>query len=363
MAIKINGTNTTASPGITGPDTDTGLVYGTDEVQIVTGGTTRATVDSSGNVGIGLTSPQTKFHSSGTTNGAQATFGTSSSGLKISTFQKTGNDAGVILDAQEATNGTFTFSTRGSERMRIDSSGNVGIGTTSPGYKIEVTQGSGNSVARFTGANSANLVLRNATSNVFELNAGGGNDELTFGTGGNNERMRINSSGDVLIGTSSLYGTGVTLRPNATSAFSTSITGGTSAFVVSTGTYDPAMIVRGDGGIANYQGNNVNLSDRNSKKDIVPAADTWDCIKEWEIVKYRYNDQPAESDLNIGVIAQQVAENCPEVITTFEEAKDDQPEKLGVKEQQMYWMAIKALQEAQARIETLEAKVTTLEAG
>jgi len=38
MSIKINGTNTTAQPSITGSDTDTGLVYGTDEVKIVTGG-------------------------------------------------------------------------------------------------------------------------------------------------------------------------------------------------------------------------------------------------------------------------------------------------------------------------------------
>jgi hypothetical protein len=41
MPIKINGTNTTAQPSITGTDTDTGLVYGTDEVKIVTGGTDR----------------------------------------------------------------------------------------------------------------------------------------------------------------------------------------------------------------------------------------------------------------------------------------------------------------------------------
>jgi hypothetical protein len=47
-----------------------------------------------------------------------------------------------------------------------------------------------------------------------------------------------------------------------------------------------------------------------------------------------------DADLNLGVIAQQVAESCPEVITVFEEAKDDQPEKLGVKEQQMYWQVV-----------------------
>ena len=120
--------------------------------------------------------------------------------------------------------------------------------------------------------------------------------------------------------------------------------------------------IRSNGGLANYSANNANLSDINAKKDISPAADTWNCLKEWEIVNYRYKDQPDDADLNLGVIAQQVAESCPEVITVFSEAKEateDQPaqeERLGVKEQQMYWMAIKALQEAIGRIETLETQ-------
>jgi len=50
MTIKINGTNTTAQPSITGPDTDTGLVYGDNDVKIVTGGTDRVKVDSGGRV-------------------------------------------------------------------------------------------------------------------------------------------------------------------------------------------------------------------------------------------------------------------------------------------------------------------------
>jgi hypothetical protein len=124
--------------------------------------------------------------------------------------------------------------------------------------------------------------------------------------------------------------------------------------------------IRSNGGLANYSANNANLSDINAKKDISLAADTWNCLKEWEIVNYRYKDQPDDADLNLGVIAQQVAESCPEVITIFQEAKEAtetepaQEERLGVKEQQMYWMAIKALQEAQARIEALEADVAQL---
>ena len=52
MSIRIDGTNTTANPGITGGDADTGLQFGTDEIQFVTGGTNRATVESNGNFTI-----------------------------------------------------------------------------------------------------------------------------------------------------------------------------------------------------------------------------------------------------------------------------------------------------------------------
>ena len=52
MTIRIDGTNTTANPGMTGGDADTGLVFGADEVKIVTGGTDRVTVGSTGNLSI-----------------------------------------------------------------------------------------------------------------------------------------------------------------------------------------------------------------------------------------------------------------------------------------------------------------------
>ena len=213
-------------------------------------------------------------------------------------------------------------------------------------------------------------------------------DTIAFAEGGS-EAMRIDSAARLLVGTSSALAVG---GVTATHAFSTSASNEWAALARSTtsgsnpygiaihysasspnntgqaflwcedSTANRAQI-RSNGGIANYSANNVNLSDRNAKKDITPAADTWDCLKEWEIVNFRYNDQPDDADMNMGVIAQQVAESCPEVITVFQEATEDQPEKLGVKDQQMMWMAIKALQEAQLRIETLEAEVAALKAS
>ena len=57
MTVKIDGTNTVANPAFTGADTDTGLQCGTNELKLVTSGTARVTVDSSGNVGINNSTP------------------------------------------------------------------------------------------------------------------------------------------------------------------------------------------------------------------------------------------------------------------------------------------------------------------
>jgi len=136
------------------------------------------------------------------------------------------------------------------------------------------------------------------------------------------------------------------------------------------------MSVRGNGGIANYSGNNVNLCDQREKKNIVNLDSTWDCLKHWELKKFHYNEDADADDLRYGVIAQQVADYCPEVISEWvkqkaepakldDEGNEIEPAKeevvrMAVKEQQMMWMAIKALQEAQLRIETLEAEVAAL---
>ena len=139
-----------------------------------------------------------------------------------------------------------------------------------------------------------------------------------------------------------------------------------------------------NGGLYNYSGNNSNLSDEREKKNIVSLDAKWDKVKSWDIKKFHYNEDADSDDLRYGVIAQQVEEHCPEVVSEWtkqqaESAVLDEdgnvvtpavPEitRKGVKEQQMMWMAIKALQEAQTRIETLEtqnadllARVTALE--
>ena len=130
--------------------------------------------------------------------------------------------------------------------------------------------------------------------------------------------------------------------------------------------------VRSNGGIANYQANNVNLSDERTKKDIEPLESYWDKFKALEIVKFKYKDQ-THDDFNIGVIAQQVEAVAPEFVdidgwNTKPELDEEGNEIVSTEEPlksiytaDLYHATIKVLQEAMAKIETLEAKIQTLE--
>ena len=98
-------------------------------------------ITTGGEVGVGLTNPTAKLHVNGTSNGLQARFGGTETGLGVSCGQKTNDNALVKLIAQDSTYGTLVFETAGSERLRITSDGNVGIGTINPQQKLDVVGG------------------------------------------------------------------------------------------------------------------------------------------------------------------------------------------------------------------------------
>ena len=181
--------------------------------------TEKMRIDASGNVGIGTSSPTSLLHIR-TASVALASNGhlqiqSTDAGADIGGQLNFGNDNArrcAIAGRQESSDaiaGYLQFGTRGTsgditERMRIDSSGNVGIGMTPSGMRLDV-QSTANDIARFSGPNAGGLTIRNDTSNEIQIHTAP-NDALIFGTNGENERMRINSSGNVGIGTTSPTG-------------------------------------------------------------------------------------------------------------------------------------------------------------
>jgi hypothetical protein len=102
---------------------------------LLTNNTEKMRITPDGDVGIGTSSPTAKLDVNGGTN-SEMRFTTSGAGyLQVGQFS---NGAFIGTSSADPTAGILRFGTAATERMRIDSSGNLGIGTTSPVGKLSV---------------------------------------------------------------------------------------------------------------------------------------------------------------------------------------------------------------------------------
>tara|TARA_Y100000004_G_scaffold96940_1_gene108450 strand:- start:2757 stop:3788 length:1032 start_codon:yes stop_codon:yes gene_type:complete len=127
MALKLNGTNSVASPAYAGDDADTGLQCGTNELKLVTGGTEAITVDSSQKVGIGTTSPDALLNVSLAADSTDTYFhGGGVRGLKISDSTDT-NDGDITTFHKNSATGQYKFSNYTATRMHLDEDGHLNL--------------------------------------------------------------------------------------------------------------------------------------------------------------------------------------------------------------------------------------------
>jgi len=182
-----------------------------------------------GNVGIGTTSPSTRLQVYNSTEGQYMEVGAGDAGGRSLVFTSSSNNGSVgalhTINAKSIS-GAIALSTAGSERMRVDQNGNVGIGTTSPGAKLQVGDGTFDANARVFHSDNTYTEMRgygivtNRTTNYYRPTADKtqvlaiGNDGNTWNYISHNanyhtfstdlaERMRIDLGGNVGIGTTS----------------------------------------------------------------------------------------------------------------------------------------------------------------
>ena len=138
-------------------------------------------------LGIGTSSPSAELDIVGNATDAQIEVG-NNLGQKLTI---TGGSSGIDFTTANAL--AMTFGTSGLERMRIDSSGRVGIGTSSPASKVHINTGTYGEALRFQASSETSGYY------TFGMASGGALALSRMGT----EQMRIDSSGNVGIGTSS----------------------------------------------------------------------------------------------------------------------------------------------------------------
>jgi hypothetical protein len=356
-----------------GTTVGTPLVFSTSNAE-------RMRIDSSGNVGIGVNSPVNELHvhSSAITSGIRLTSGftgsTNSDGSSLVLY-----NSDLYINNRES--GALIFEVNGAERMRINSSGNIGVGTTSPNGKIHINDGS---VVANTICNLQGLIVNANSVTKHGLYVEGG---ITSGapTGGDyyGVTVAVNNSGGsggarVVTGNlTQITGNGSSSGDFTRAAYwnlnnSTTCEGvrmlygqifnNTSHFFIhcSEGGNDRFQ-VRSNGGIGNFQANNVNFSDERIKTNIENYTDNiLSLVTQLEIKKFKYYDSPS-SALHIGLIAQQVQEHMPFLITNLGnnqlDKNGDTIDPLMIKTHDLTHIMLKAIQEQNALITVLQARI------
>jgi hypothetical protein len=304
----------------------------------------------SGNVGIGTTSPASVgsyrvLDIQGSSGGMMYL---SSNGLDGGRIY--GNSGGLTYDATAA---NHIWYTPGGERMRISSAGNVGIGTTAPDTPLSsargivINSGASNDVQirmQNNGTGSAGSdggLLSISGSQMYLWNYEASN--LIFGTN-NSERMRIDSSGNIGIGTTSISyrvdisgdarilsgSLGVGVAPNAT---------------------DGRIDASND--IVAYS-----TSDQRLKENVTPIENALEKVKTLTGVEFDWKEETAHvhgyHGHDVGIIAQDVQAVLPEAVRTNDSGY------LSVRYEKMIALLIEANKEQQNQIDELKAKLDGL---
>ena len=396
-----NTINDGSSIGIDG-DGDL-LIYNVEnkEIKFYTNDTQRAVIDNSGSVGINYSTPSSMNDSgnnlvigsgaSGDNTGLTIFSNSDSSGSIHFADGTSGDEAYRGIVAYTHSSDAMRFFTSGTEKMRIASDGSVGIHTTSPniaGYNSERGVLTISSTDNGSANNYANLELQgHAIANDVTLGdiswfdhtnqnaiVRGGRDSssttgfLAFFTNGGSgavERMRITSGGNIIAGGGAPEGThserlGVKCLSRFGIFVSDNMSSGTTTIMRMYDTNATTVV----GSITSTSSGTAynTFSDYRLKENEVLISDGLTRLN--QLKPYRFNFKTDTDTTVDGFFAHEVSEVVPEAITGKKDAVDDDNNIVpqGIDQSKLVPLLVKALQEADDKIDALTARIEALEA-
>jgi hypothetical protein len=361
-AIQVQNTASSGASYIKSTNTATTCNFGVDAIGgyietlgaystlFYTNSLQRMIIDSSGNVGIGLTSPNSKLQVyAGTGVGAShAIIGASATGYWD--YSSGGNPSVRVI--------ARGYDSSAVEQIRFDPQGssfllggNVGIGTSSPAGKLGVSDGTVQIITAPFGAGSTGYF---GTST---------NHAIGFLTN-NAERMRIDSSGNLLVGTTSVFGGAPFCVKGPVNANQQVVALWNPA--TSSTRYFMSFATEGgvtERGYITYNGTSVAISqasDERLKENIVEAPSALPRIEAMRIHSFDFKEDGRHVDY--GVIAQELHSVIPAAVFEGSDNEDgtiNKPWSVGL--EPVIPVLVKAIQEQQAIISDLKARIETLE--
>jgi len=260
-------------------------------------------------------------------------------------------NTGVFFPAAD----TVAVATGGSERMRVDSSGRLGVGTSSPGAALEVS----GEARIYPSSGAANLRFGSGGSEKAKL-AVDTSSNMIFETAGS-ERARIDADGTLLIGRTADVSAATRLGLDATASIA--------GFISETGpttSVTHGRFYNGNGNVGNISTNGsattyATSSDYRLKENVQPMQDALAVIAQLNPVTYTWKADGSDGQ---GFIAHELQAVVPDCVTGEKDAVDAEgnPQYQGVDTSFLVATLVAAIKEQQATIDALVARVSALEA-